>query len=178
MRARLAGLGLLALLAAAGPARAGDEAPRTTVVIGGVSIVLIAADGKLLAFIDRLADNAPLGDAELVVAPDGGPPLPLAKAADGLLVAPFDRGRRSRDSFRVELRSPEGSGQRAAELVYDTLPPRPEASPRPGLASMLGVAVLSSGVGAAVALLATLSYRILRRRPAAARPAAGRVGTA
>ena len=91
LRGGLASLGLAALLLAGAPALAdstgggwqppgGEDgaAPRTTVVIGGVSIVLIAANGKLLAFLDRLADNAPVKEAELVVAPTGGQPLALA----------------------------------------------------------------------------------------------------
>jgi hypothetical protein len=180
IHAGLAVLGLAALLAGGGPARADGDgpAPRATVVIGGVSVVLIAANGKLLAFADRIADNAPASDAELTVTPVGRTPLPLVKAADGLLVAPFDPGSRGRESFSVALRSAEGTGQRAAELVYAAEPAAAAPPPRSRIATLLGVAMLSSALGAAVALLATLWYRMLRRRPAGPRPSAGRIGTA
>jgi hypothetical protein len=183
IRATLALLLALALpLLAGGTARADSDgpSPRVTVVIGGVSVVLVAADGKMIAFVDRIADNAPASDAELVVTPIGGKPLPLSRAGDGLLVAPFDPAGRYRDSFSIAVRSADGTGQRAAELVYRAGPataPLAQAPARARIATLLGVALLSSALGAGVALLATLWYRMLRR-PAAPRASATRIGAA
>ena len=170
MPVALAMLAVAALLLLGSPARADDvgAAPRANVVIGGVSVVLIAANGKLLAFVDRLADNAPAGDAELTITPIGGQPLPLERAANGMMVAPFEPGNRARDSFAIAVRSADGTGQRAVELTYRAEPAAPPPA-RSGLATLLGVAALSSALGAAVALLATLWYRLLRRPRAAAR---------
>jgi hypothetical protein len=185
IRATLALLLALALpLLAGGTARADSDgpSPRVTVVIGGVSVVLVAADGKMIAFVDRIADNAPASDAELVVTPIGGKPLPLSRAGDGLLVAPFDPAGRYRDSFSIAVRSADGTGQRAAELVYRAGPATAplalaQAPARARIATLLGVALLSSALGAGVALLATLWYRMLRR-PAAPRASATRIGAA
>src|SRR5205807_10505433 len=69
---------LVGLLAAVppSPVRADDggddgpqAAPRSVVKIGGVSVVLIAANDRLYAFVDRISDNAPAADAQLTVGP-------------------------------------------------------------------------------------------------------------
>src|SRR5262245_20498719 len=68
----VAGLLCCLLLSAPLPAWAADDvpppAPRTTLQIGDASIVLIAANDQLYAFVDRVEDNAPVIDADLTIA--------------------------------------------------------------------------------------------------------------
>jgi hypothetical protein len=149
---------------------AGGEAPqpspRAAVEIGSVSVVLVFANGKLNAFVDRLEDNAPVHEAEVTVRRGGSSALSLAKVADGLFVAPYDPSGRSRDAFSIALRSPEGNGEQAAELVYATAVAEAVAPP-PGFTA---TPLLWSGLGAAAALLAVAALQLLRswrpRKPA------------
>jgi len=95
--ARLAGLLAVAVLALAlslAPARAGDggddnnaaPAPRTAIEIGGASVVLISANDRLYAFVDRLSDNAPVEDGTLSVTAAEGADIVMQKASGGLFV--------------------------------------------------------------------------------------------
>jgi hypothetical protein len=95
-----------------------EAAPRTTMDIGGVSVVLIASEGKLFAFLDRLEDNAPVKNGQLTVTTADGKAIAFAPAASGLFVAPFDPGTRARDSFVVSVTSADGAGDATAEIVY------------------------------------------------------------
>lgn len=139
-------------------------APRSVVKIGGVSVVLIAANDRLYAFLDRLSDNAPASDARLTVTPAASAPaakLDMKRATVGLFVAPFDRTGHLRDAFTVSVRSAAGSGQETAELVYDDLP-RPVEKATSGLEVF--IALVAGALGAAVAL-AIVWFRQSRRRP-------------
>jgi hypothetical protein len=168
-----AALALIGLLAAIppGPVRAdegGDDngpkaAPRSVVKIGGVSVVLIAANDRLYAFIDRLSDNAPAEDADLTVGPAAAAAakLDMKRATAGLFVAPFNRAGHLRDTFTVSVRSAAGTGQETAELVYDDLP-HPAAKATSGLE--IFIALVAGALGAAVAL-AIVWFRQSRRRP-------------
>ena len=111
---------------AALPVRAEENAakpsPRTAVEIGGASVVLVAANDKIYAFIDRLEDNAPVADAALSVDLADGSSLKLTRVSDGLFVAPFNRAGHMQDAFMVSLVSPDGTGDGAAEIGYDDVP--------------------------------------------------------
>ena len=60
-----------------------------------------------------------VANADLRVAVAGGTPLQMNKAADGLFVTPFIRGRQMRDVFIVTLRSQAGSGDAPVQIAYD-----------------------------------------------------------
>ncbi len=133
------------------PARVADEVvkqrwPRTSVEIGGVSVVLVAAIGKLYAFVDRLDDNAPVVGARLAVSLANGVSLKLSRLADGLFVAPFNRIGHTLDFFLISLASPDGSGDMPAEIGYDDAPvPAVRFEPRNASAGFLRVAGAETG---------------------------------
>lgn len=166
----------LPVLLLPGVARADDEAPkpapRTTLQIGGASIVLIAANDHLYAFVDRVEDNAPVRDAELGIDSADGTALTISRASEGLFVAPFNRAGHMHDAFMVSLRSPEATGDAPAEIAYDDLPAAESGDGRSTIVSKLSIALVSGGIGAIGAALFLLWLR--GRRPATARP----VGTA
>lgn len=153
---------LLVFLAYASPsasppvwAAAREAAPRAAVTIGEFSVVLIAADGRIQAFVDRIADNAPADDVVLGLRPRGGGALRFAQAAPGLFVAPFAHAGRIRDSFVVTLAPAAAAAREApdsavAELVYGAAlaapPPAPGGWPVQALLWLLGL-------GGAVAVL-------------------------
>lgn len=116
------------IAAAAWPATARADAvapsPRAAVEIGGASVVLVAARDKIYALVDRLDDNAPVAEFALSVDLADGSSLKLSRVSDGLFVAPFTRAGRVQDSFMISLVSPFGSGNGAAEIVYDAAPVR------------------------------------------------------
>ena len=82
--------------------------PRTAVEIGGASVVLVTANDRLYAFVDRLDDNAPVADGKLGVALPDGSNLLLTQVSDGYYVAPYDRTGHMRDAFLVSLASADG----------------------------------------------------------------------
>ncbi len=158
-------------------ARADDEAPkpapRTAIQIGGVSVVLIAANDHLYAFVDRVEDNAPVKDAELGVDSADGTSLEMSRASDGLFVAPFNRAGHMHDAFMVSLRSPDATGDVQAEIAYDDLPDNSGSDAKPNIASKVSIALVSGGIGAIASALF-----MLWRRGGRKRTAAGSVGTA
>lgn len=163
---------LVVLLLGALPARAGDDAaqpsPRTAVEIGGASVVLVAANDKIYAFVDRLEDNAPLANSALSVDLADGTRLKLTRVSDGLFVAPFNRNGRMQDAFLVSLVSQDGTGDATAEIAYGDVQP-PEAPPafRLDLRTDGAIALVSGAIGAALTasvMLLTLGRR--RRVPA------------
>jgi hypothetical protein len=160
-----------------GVARADDDAPkpapRTAIHIGGASIVLIAANDHLYAFVDRTADNAPLNNAELDIDSADGPSLDISKASEGLFVAPFNRAGHMHDAFMVSLRSPEATGEAPAEIAYDDLPDNAAGDASSGLASKIYIALVAGGIGA-IATALFMFWLTGRRKRTAARP----VGTA
>jgi hypothetical protein len=167
-----AAFALIAVLAAIppGPVRADDggddapkAAPRSVIKIGGVSVVLIATNDRLYAFVDRLSDNAPASDARVTVsrAAASAAKLDMKRATGGLFVAPFDRTGHLRDSFTVAVRSAAGTGQETAELVYSDVPV-PAAKVTSGLEAI--IALVAGALGAALAL-AIVWFRQSRRRP-------------
>lgn len=105
-------------------ARAADQAdgepasPRAVVDIGGVSVVLIAAQGRLHAYVDRIADNAPSTDSRITVTTADGRSVAMAPASDGLFVGPFDPGARRRDSFLVSVTGPDATGEALTEIIF------------------------------------------------------------
>jgi hypothetical protein len=171
---RCAAFALAGLLAVVppGPVRADDggdadgakAAPRSVVKIGGLSVVLIAANDHLYAFIDRLSDNAPADDARLTVSPaaaTAAAKLDMKQATAGLFVAPFNRSGHLRDAFTVAVASESGTGQETAELVYDDVP-KPVERATSGLEAF--IALVAGALGAAIAL-AIVWFRQSRRRP-------------
>lgn len=80
------------LLLRPGVARADADAPasapRATAEAGAFAVVLIANDGKLLGFVDRVEDNAVVDDATLSVTPGkDAAPIDMRHSGAGLLVA-------------------------------------------------------------------------------------------
>jgi hypothetical protein len=161
--------------ARADDADAVKPAPRTAITIGGASVVLVAANGNLYAFVDRIDDNAPVDDAELAVESADGETIKPTRAMDGLFVAPFDRTGHMHDAFMVTLRSAAASGDAPAEIAYDDLP---DASPTQDPARFgpkLAIALVSAGIGAIASALVMLRLRGRRRvdvRPVVPVPAA------
>ncbi len=172
---RLARASCLALAVAAGaamaasPAHAGDDgnndpappAPRTTLQIGDVSVVLISANNQLYAFLDRIEDNAPVSDAEMAVSLSDGSKLDMKRASNGLFVAPFDRSGHLRDAFMVSVRAPEGTGEDVAEIRYDDLKSTDSPPPPSQLGGKIYIALVSAAIGA---LLGTAGLRLVGAR--------------
>jgi|GEM_PF-1715170 len=148
---------------------ASKPAPRVAVEIDGASVVLIAANSHLYAFVDRIEDNAPVADAELSVDLADGTTLPLTKAAGGMFVAPFDRSGHMHDAFMVSLRSKQSTGDTPAEIGYDDLPDAPPAADHGTLATKLSIAAVSAVIGAIGAALISHWYARRRRSIAVAR---------
>lgn len=99
------------------------ESPRVAVSVGPVSVVLIAANRQLYAFLDRLGDNAPVPGGRVTVK---GPKidLTLTETAPGLYRGgPFVPAV-GHTPLTVAVESALGAGQMAAELVV-TPPPQP-----------------------------------------------------
>jgi hypothetical protein len=160
---------LLTALSAA-PVRAETDVskplPRGSVVIGDTSVVLIAANDKIYALVDRLEDNAPVADATLSVDLANGPGLNLSRISDGLFVAPFNRAGHLEDAFMISLASPDGTGEGAAELQYEDMPaPQTEAVPF-DLRGTAAAGLLVGAVGALLAGSAMVLSRTRRRRAA------------
>jgi len=159
-------VGALALTTA--PAWADDEdavkpAPRVAIEIDGASVVLIAANNQLYAFVDRIEDNAPVADAELTVDLADGTSLPLSKAAGGMFVAPFNRTGHMHDAFMVSLHSKQSSGDVPAEIGYDDLPEAPAAPVTGSFRTKLSISLVSAAIGAFGAALAMRWFGRRRR---------------
>ena len=156
------------LFAATPPARAteadaGQEsAPRTTMEIGGVTVVLIASEGKLYAFLDRVEDNAPVKDAHLVVTTPNGKAIPFAPASTGLFVAPFDPSTRARDSFIVSVTSADGAGDVTAEIAYHAAASAEPPAEESGMRDKILIALAAGGIGIVLGSMAV--RRISRKR--------------
>ncbi len=146
---------------------AARPSPRTAVEIGGASVVLVTANDKIYAFIDRLEDNAPVADAALSVDLADGSSLKLTRVSDGLFVAPFNRAGHMQDAFMVSLISPDGTGDGAAEIGYDDVPAPEVSAARFDLRANATVALVSGATGAALATAVMLLARTRRRRAAA-----------
>lgn len=158
MPVRLVAIALLAVLLAAAPARAGDggddnnaaPAPRTAIEIGGASVVLISANDRLYAYVDRLSDNAPVEDGTVAVTTAEGNDITMQKAADGLFVGPLKRAGRLRDAFLVSLTSPVGSGEQQAEIVYDDVKAEPAAAAPADTRGKIWIALVAGLIGLVV----------------------------
>jgi hypothetical protein len=150
----------------------GDEAPkpppRVGIEIGGLQVVLISADDKLYAFVDRQADNMPAVDAELDIATADGSQLELTKAGEGWFVAPFNRTGHMQDAFMVSVRTRDGASEHPAELAYNDLP---TSSADAGHRN-LPVALAASGLGVALMTALAVCMRSWRRHRARAGAAA------
>lgn len=168
---------LLAFALAALPARAGADparpSPRGVVAIGGASVVLVAANNRIYAFVDRLEDNAPVDNAVLSLALADGAGLKLSelkpqRVAEGLFVAPFSHAGRHQDAFLVSLASPAGSGAATAYIAYAGAAAADVAPAGTELSGKAAIALVAGAIGAAVATSVILLTR--RRRRAAAAP--------
>lgn len=164
---------MLAALAAA-PARAADDrakaSPRTTADIGGASVVLVAANDRLYAFVDRIEGNAPVGDARLGIGLADGSSLKLATVSEGMFTAPYNHGNRVRETFVVTLASADGSGEARPEITYDDVVVAEAPPALPGSAGLkLNVTFLQMllVLGAALAVTVLAVARARWRRPAA-----------
>lgn len=166
----LAAILILGGVSAATVARANDDdsgpvkpAARTAVEIGGASIVLVSANDKLLAFVDRLEDNAPLEDARLSITRADGSTLTLAQASGGLFVSPLDRAGRIRDTFTVALQSAYGTGVAGAEIVYDDVRTPAPVQTYSGIQEKIWIAIVGAALGATGASLLMFWGRSRRR---------------
>lgn len=148
----------------------GDEnqaAPRSVVEIGGVSLVLIAANGKLHVFVDRLEDNAPAASVRLAVTTAEGRPVGLTEASTGLFVGPFDTAERKRDSFLVSVAGPDGTGDAMTEIIYG-VDDKLMAAGGDGLRDKVLIAIVAGLIGV---VLGTMLVRRRSIRRTAPRPA-------
>jgi hypothetical protein len=159
-------VGLSPMTARADDNEAPKPAPRTAIEIGGASVVLVAANGHLYAFVDRIEDNAPVAASELSVADADGTAIDMRPADTGLFAAPFDRTGHMRDAFMVSLRSSVASGEAQAEIAYDDVPDAPSVPATP-YATKLTIALVSGGIGAVGAVLFMLRVQGGRKRAAA-----------
>jgi len=154
---------VLAVMAAGAPAARADDsdvtptAPRSSVEIGGVGVVLIVANGKLHAFADRLDTNAPADDVSVIVTLAEGRALPLVRVTEGLFVGPFDPGTRKRDSFLVSVTGADGTGEAMTEITYDA-GTGPVAAAGDGMQDKVLIAVVAGTIGLLLGLL------VVRRR--------------
>ncbi len=167
----LLAVGLAALPAPAGAAPA-RPSPRSVVEIGGASVVLVAANDRIFAFVDRLEDNAPVDNAALSLALVDGAGLKLAqlspqRVAEGLFVAPFSHAGHHQDAFLVSLASPAGSGDATAYIAYGSEAAQDIPPAGTELGGRAAIALVAGAIGAAVAASAMLLMRNRRRRAAA-----------
>lgn len=158
------------------PARADDDeppkpAPRTAIVIGGASVVLVSANNKLYAFVDRVEDNAPVTDAELSIDTSEGAsitmnkvPITMNKATAGMFIGELNRKGHSQDAFMVSLQSAAGSGDAPAEITYTDVPDAVTMPAPPGIVAKLAMVLVSGSIGALGAVLFMLWRRGGRRR--------------
>lgn len=154
------------------PARAadGDEnpaAPRAVLQIGGVSLVLITANGKLHVFVDRLEDNAPAAHVRLAVTTVEGRAVGLTEASTGLFVGPFDSGTRKRDAFLVSVAGPDGTGSATTKIIYG-VEDKVLAAAGDELQDKVLIAIVAGLIGV---VLGTMLVRRRSVRRAAPRPA-------
>jgi len=178
-------IGILAfclLAVAPTPARAENDGPlqptpRTAITIGGASVVLVATENKLYAFVDRLDDNAPVEDADLTIdTADGSAielrraPVTMNKATAGLFVGDFSRAGRTQDAFMVTLHSSVADGHAPAEITYTDATSATSPLPQQTLGSRLAIVVVSAGIGAVGAVMVMFWLRSGRRRVAARAP--------
>lgn len=143
------------------------ESPRVAAAVGPVGVVVVAANRKVYAFLDRLSDNAPVAGGTVTVKA-GKHELTLKESAPGVYRAgPFEPTVGS-IALTVSINTALASGQMVADLVV--APNTPPQTVESRLRS------LWYGVGlVAVAGLGVLAWRS-RRRPLP--PLAGTPGTA
>lgn len=139
-----------------------ETAPRATMDIGGVSVVLIASEGKLFAFLDRIEDNAPVKDARLTVTTAAGQAIAFAPASTGLFVAPFDPGTRARDTFVVSVTAADGAGDTTAEINYHSKTGAEPPAAEGGMRDKILIALVACGIGVVLGSMA--ARRISQKR--------------
>ncbi len=143
----------------------GDQAaPRTAVEIGGLSMVLIAANGKLHVFVDRLEDNAPAAQVRLAVTTAEGRAVGLTEASTGLFVGPFDTRERKRDSFLVSVAGPDGTGDAMTEIAYGAAD-KAMADAGDGLRDKVLIAIVAGLIGLVLGTM-LVRRRVVRRATA------------
>ncbi|WP_448191853.1 hypothetical protein [Azospirillum sp. sgz301742] len=159
----IAALALIGVLATQTPAaRAEDKddgassrAPRVTVQIGELNVVLVSSDDQLYAFVDRIEDNAPAEDAAITVTRTGSrSPLEFTKASSGLFVAPYKRTTGLlQDVFTVSVESADGTGEQKATLVYEAAPVAAVRSTNGSFGRLLSIALVSGMIGSVATVL-------------------------
>lgn len=166
----IAGACAMSLLAAL-PARADEDAlhaaPRTSLNVGGASVVLAAANDRLYAYVDRLADNTPATDALLSIDVADGPSLSLTRVADGQFVAPYTHTGRSQDAFTVSVASAEGNGDGSAQIIYEDVGPAELPPARLDIRVNAAIALVAGALGLALGVSMMLIARSRRRRATA-----------
>lgn len=115
----------LPLSAAATAAEVDATLPRTSVRAGGLELVLVLAKDRLLAFVDRLDDNAPAGVRRLAVE-SGHRRWELEEAGPGLYEAARPNLPPGQWPLTVDIDSRDGTGRFTATLTV------PDRSPATG----------------------------------------------
>ncbi len=170
--ALLSVLALLAVFASFAPtARAEDDdkspakpAPRASVRIGGVSVVLVSANDRLYAFVDRVEDNAPAADATLSVDLADGSSVTMTRLSDGFFAGPFNRAGHMQDALMVSVKSADGTGDAPTEIGYDDVAGVAAAPSTHDIKGKLAIALVAGAIGAVGALGAMKYVRGWRRR--------------
>jgi hypothetical protein len=94
-----------------------SPSPRAVVEMGGISVVLVAADSKIHAYVDDIVSNAPIDDATLALElRNNDASLNLQQVSPGLFVAPFIPAGRDRLLVALSRAGTERS-EAVAELV-------------------------------------------------------------
>lgn len=168
LRPALAALGLTGALSltaapvlAGGDDGAGGRAPRTAMEMCDVGVVLVVGDGRLHAYVDRVADNAPAEDAAITVTRAySRSPMAMEKVAEGLFTAPYKPGRGVReDNLTVAVTTPAGRCETKTSLVLESASPPPARGI--GFGRLLTIVLVSGLIGSALTVL--LMQRRARR---------------
>jgi len=122
--------------------------PRVSVTIGAVSVVLSATPTMLYAFVDRLADNVPVEDAELRVKDADWSQVALAKQSQGVFVGPLNCIGQRQGTFTNSLHSALASGEATATIIYNDAVVAPVTN-RSAKLVIAAVSMAISGIAAA-----------------------------
>lgn len=143
------------------------ESPRVAAAVGPVGIVVVAANNRIYAFLDRLSDNAPVAGGTVTVK-TGKHELTLKESAPGVYRAgPFEPVV-GHTPLTVAIKTVMVSGQMVADLVVEPNAPAQTVESR--------LRPLWYGLGVlAVGGLGFLAWRSRRRHLP---PLAGTTGTA
>lgn len=143
------------------------ESPRVSAAVGPVGVVVVAANHKMYAFLDRLSDNAPVAGGTVTIKA-GKHELTLKETAPGVYRSGAFEPTVGHTPLTVSIKTTLASGQMVADLVVEpNAPPQTVESRLRPLWYGLGVLAVSG--------LGFLAWRSRRR---SLPPLAGTTGTA